>query len=98
MSFDLHEKLRAYQRNGVKEYIVWRIDDGAIDWFVLRGDRYEALPSGGIFQSTVFPGLWLDSQALIAGDLPKVAQALDQGLAQPEHAAFVQLLNQRKKA
>ena len=43
-SYDLHEKLHAYRRNGVREYIVWRVWDEAIDWLVLRGGRYEPLP------------------------------------------------------
>jgi Uma2 family endonuclease len=28
---DLNDKMRAYSRNGVREYIVWRTEDGAID-------------------------------------------------------------------
>src|SRR5690606_16531043 len=31
-SYDLHDKLNAYRRNGVKEYLVWRIADREIDW------------------------------------------------------------------
>jgi Uma2 family endonuclease len=97
VSYDLHVKLEAYRRNGVKEYVVWRVEDRGIDWFVLRGGHFEALPAGGVFHSTVFPGLWLDSQALIAGDLARVAQVLDQGVAQPEHSAYVQTLQQRRQ-
>ncbi|MEA5489904.1 Uma2 family endonuclease [Pseudanabaena sp. CCNP1317] len=36
VSYDLHAKKRAYERNGVKEYIVWRTLDQQIDWFVLE--------------------------------------------------------------
>jgi hypothetical protein len=97
VSYDLHVKLRAYQRNRVKEYMVWRVEDAAIDWFVLRGDHFEPLPGGGVFKSTVLPGLWLDTQAMIARDLVRVFQVLDEGLALPEHAAFVQQLQQRRK-
>jgi Uma2 family endonuclease len=70
VSYDLHDKLRAYQRNGVLEYIVWRVWDRAIDWFVLREGRYEplALNSAGHYQSEAFPGLWLDPAALARGD------------------------------
>jgi len=94
ISYDLHEKLRAYQRNGVKEYVVWRVEDRVIDWFVLRADHFELLPVSTVYHSEVFPGLWLDHQALIAGDLAKVFQVLQQGLDDPEHAAFVQRLQQ----
>jgi hypothetical protein len=96
VSYDLHVKFRAYQRNGVKEYVVWRVEDAAIDWFVRRGEKFEPLPLGEIYKSEVFPGLWLDANALIAGDLTKVFQVLDQGLATPEHAAFVQQLQQQR--
>ena len=44
-SYDLHEKLQAYQRNGVREYVVWRTQDQAIDWFFLRGDKFKLLPA-----------------------------------------------------
>jgi Uma2 family endonuclease len=98
VSYDLHAKLRAYQRNRVKEYMVWRVEDAAIDWFILRGDRFEPLPVDGVFKSIVLPGLWLDTQAMIAKDLIRVFQVLDEGMAQPEHAAFVQQLQQRRKA
>jgi Uma2 family endonuclease len=90
-SYDLHDKLRAYQRNGVREYIVWRVRQAAIDWFVLREGRFEKLlPDGsGCLKSETFPGLWLDPAALIAGDAGRVLVVLQQGLASAEHAAFV---------
>ena len=46
VSYDLHDKLNVYRRNGVREYVVWRVHDQAIDWFVLREGRYERLPLG----------------------------------------------------
>jgi Uma2 family endonuclease len=94
VSYDLHDKLRAYQRNGVLEYVVWRVEDRAIDWFVLRDDRYTPLPlsSAGYYQSEVFPGLWLDPAAMIRGDLAHAMTVLQQGLASPEHADFVRRL------
>ncbi len=90
-SYDLHDKREAYRRNGIREYLVWRVEDHAIDWFVLRGGRYERLEPGddGIYRSEVFPGLWLDWQALLAGNTQKVFSVLRQGLNSPEHAKFV---------
>jgi hypothetical protein len=89
-SYDLHEKLNAYRRNGVREYVVWRVWDAAIDWFVLRGGRFEPQqPRDGIYRSEVLPGLWLASDAVLQGDLARVLAVLQQGLASPEHAAFV---------
>ena len=90
-SYDLHDKLRAYQRNGVREYLVWRVWDAAIDWFALREGRFERLPltDAVYFHSEVFPGLWLDPAAMIRGDFAQVMAVLQEGLASPEHAAFV---------
>jgi Uma2 family endonuclease len=86
----LGQRLEAYRRNGVREYLVWRADDAAIDWFVLRNGQYDRLPpAGGVYRSEAFPALWLDPAALVAGDLPAMNRVLQEGLASPEHAAFV---------
>jgi len=91
VSYDLHDKLNAYRRNGVCEYLVWRVDDGEIDWFVLRGSRYERLVAGedGIVRSEVLPGLWLDVAAALRGDRLALARGLDAGLSSDAHGAFV---------
>jgi Putative restriction endonuclease len=91
---DLNVKLPIYQRNGVREYIIWRVPDREIDWFALRGTEYQRLTPGadGVYRSEVLPGLWLDAAALIRGDLPTVSRVAQQGLASPEHAAFIQRL------
>ena len=93
-SYDLHDKLNAYRRNRVLEYIVWRVWDRAIDWFVLEAGRYQAAKpnDAGLYQSKTFPGLWLDPAALLRGDLARVIQVVQQGLATPEHAEFVKKL------
>src|SRR5262245_58051735 len=94
-SYDLHTKLEVYRRNGVREYIVWRVLDGEVDWFVLRQGRYERLARGpgGVLRSEVFPGLWVDATALVGGNLAGVLAVVQQGAASPEHAAFVAQLN-----
>jgi Putative restriction endonuclease len=91
VSFDLHTKLNVYRRNGVREYVVWRVHDKKIDWFVLRAGDFEPLTpdEAGIFRSEVFPGLWLDAAALVRGDMLRVLAVVQQGLASPEHAAYV---------
>lgn len=78
-SYDLHDKLRAYRRNGVREYIVWRTLDGAIDWFRLREGEYVRVEpdSSGVIGSEAFPGLRLDVARLLAGDLAGVLAALE---------------------
>jgi Uma2 family endonuclease len=99
-SYDLNDKLRAYRRHGVREYVIWRVLNGEIDWFLLREDRYQPLePSAdGILRSTVFPGLWLDPAALIRGDLNAVFALLQQGVNSPEHAEFVVELDRARIA
>ncbi len=96
-SYDLHDKKRAYRRNGVREYVVWRTQERALDWFVLRAGRYELLAPDpeGLLRSEAFPGLWLDVEALLGGDLAAVLGALGRGLASDEHAAFAARLRTR---
>lgn len=94
VSYDLHAKLNAYRRNGVREYLVWRVLDAAIDWFALWEDAFElqAPDAEGLHRSVTFPGLWLDPAALLRGNLAGVLEVLRRGLASPEHEAFVERL------
>jgi Uma2 family endonuclease len=94
-SFDLHTKFNVYRRRGVKEYIVWRVLDKAIDWFVLSGQTYQPLApdADGFMKSRVFPGLWLDAAAMLRGDLASVLAALQSGIASPEHGEFAKRLS-----
>jgi hypothetical protein len=73
---------------------VWRVLDGAVDWFVLREGAYERLApdAAGVTRSDVFPGLWLDAEALIRGDRAAVVRTLQEGLASEEHASLVSRL------
>jgi len=95
VSYDLHAKLHVYRRNGVREYLVWRVLEQAIDWFVLRAGQYERLSmdANRLLRSEVFPGLWLDPAALVRGDLRTVLAMVQQGLGSPEHTTFVARLN-----
>ena len=90
-SRDLGMKYEAFEADGVPEYLVWRTDVGEVEWFVLRRKKYAPLKqhADGTRRSESFPGLWLDTAALLAGDMPKVHAVLQQGIASPEHAAFV---------
>jgi Uma2 family endonuclease len=69
-SYDLHDKLEAYRRAGVQEYVAWRVLDKAIDWFCLRNGRYVRLEPDerGVITSEIFPGLRLNVAAMLAGD------------------------------
>lgn len=91
VSYDLHQKLGAYRRNGVQEYLVHRVDDGEVDWFELQEGVYvRKAPNGdGLLPSRVFPGLWLDVAALLAGDLRALRAGVERGIANSPHAALV---------
>ncbi|HXE52171.1 MAG TPA: Uma2 family endonuclease [Tepidisphaeraceae bacterium] len=99
-SIDLNEKFRVYLRNGVRDYLVWRVHDDEIDWFVLQGSQYIRLDAGpdGILRSMTFPGLWLDGPAMLRRDLSAVLHVLQQGLASPEHTQFAATLAGRGQA
>jgi len=97
-SRDLREKLHVYRRNGVREYLVWRVPEGRLDWFELvRGAyRARAADAGGVVRSVVFPGLWLDAGAILRDDLAAVLRTLHAGVADPSHAAFLSGLRDRR--
>ncbi|QSF48357.1 MULTISPECIES: Uma2 family endonuclease [unclassified Thermosynechococcus] len=90
-AYDLHDKLRVYRRNGVQEYLVWCTYDRQIHWFSLEAGEYQPLVADteGMIRSRQFPGLWLAPEALLTHDLGTVLQVLQQGIATPEHQAFV---------
>lgn len=90
-SIDLHAKRRDYEAAGVREYLVIALRQQRVFWFVARAGRFEDLAPGpdGVLRSAVFPGLWLDPSALLARDFARVGTVLRQGIASPEHAAFV---------
>lgn len=95
VSYDLYDKLTAYRRNGVREYVVWRVRDAEVDWFMLRDGRFVASQSDdvGIYRSECFPGLWLDAAALIQGELAKVLDVAQSGIDSPAHNEFVSRLS-----
>lgn len=97
-SIDLHAKRRDYERAGVLEYMVVVVRQLLIRWFVWQAGSYQdmAADTDGIFRSRAFPGLWLHADALLRLDGAQVMAVLQQGLAAPEHAAFVQQLRARR--
>lgn len=91
VSYDLHQKLHVYRRSGVQEYLVWRAEDDAVDWFALHAGRYERLTAdpAGVLRSEFFSGLWLDAAALLRRDPAALRQAVATGTVTAAHAAFV---------
>jgi Uma2 family endonuclease len=94
-AYDLYDKKRAYRRNGVREYLVWRVYDREVDWFSLEAGEYIKLEpdNDGIMRSQVFPGLWLATSQLLSGKMNEVLAVLQQGLNSVEHNQFSQRLS-----
>jgi Uma2 family endonuclease len=93
-AYDLHDKRRAYARNGVQEYVALQVYEQRVDWFVLREGVYATLTpdAQGLLCSEVFPGLWLDPAAFWRGDLAALLAVLQRGLATPDHTGFADRL------
>jgi Uma2 family endonuclease len=88
---DLHEKFDLYQEAGVREYLVLLVPEQEVRWHRLINGVFQvvAADADGVMRSAVFPGLWLDAAALLAGDMAKVFTVLTKGLNTPEHGEFV---------
>ena len=88
---DLGPKLDDYERAGVREYVVRALEPDEVLWHVLLEGRLVAVTTDadGLHRSHVFPGLWLDPQALLVDDTRRLRAVIDQGMATAEHAAFV---------
>jgi Uma2 family endonuclease len=101
-AIDLHSKKRDYEAAGVREYIVVLVETRSAVWFTRNDTEFVELePSGdGVLQSRIFPGLWLNPAGLFAETAQQLTATANQGLASPEHAAFVAKLekaaNKRK--
>lgn len=95
-SYDLNDKLNAYRRNGVREYMVWQIYENQVDWFILQEGRYVPLVADeqSIIRSQVFPGLWLSVNGLRQRNRTEILAVLQEGLQTAEHQAFVERLSQ----
>jgi len=93
-SIDLNDKLTAYRRNGVQEYLVLLTHEREVRWFSWRTGEAEEIQADeqGVLHSLVLPGLQLHPASFWQGDLAGVLAVLQRGLATPEHAAFVQRL------
>ncbi len=96
-SIDANAKKDSYLDSGMREYVLWRTRSGKIDWWKLENGEFTEIEPGedGILRSEVFPGLWLDPAAMVEENGARVMEVLQQGLASPEHTAFVKTLAKR---
>jgi hypothetical protein len=69
-SIDLHRKRDDYERHGVLEYIVFVLRQHRVVWYRRQGDAFveQTLAADGILRVGVFPGLWLDVNAILDYD------------------------------
>jgi Uma2 family endonuclease len=95
-SLDLNKKKKDYLEAGVQEYLVLDLVDHEIHWFHFPSKRKLKADRAGVWKSRVFPGLWIDAPALLARDSAKLIATVQQGIASPEHDAFVRRLAQRR--
>jgi hypothetical protein len=80
-SYDFTEKRDVYEAAGVGEYLVFETIEGRIAWWRSETGRFaEILPEDGIYKSVLFPGLWLDAEALRSANPLKLIQTLQQGI------------------
>jgi Uma2 family endonuclease len=99
-SYDLHVKLDLYQAAGIPEYLAILPFEQEVRWHVLVNGQYQLQPPDPdrLLRSRIFPGLWLDGRALLAGNMQQVLARLQEGLHSPEHERFVAELASRKTA
>ena len=95
---DTVSNLLARARDGDQDALE-RLFEAEIRWHVLVDGRYQLLTpdADGLWRSRIFPGLWLDGNALLAGNLQQVLTRLHEGLRSPEHERFLTELRGRRQ-
>jgi Uma2 family endonuclease len=98
-SMDAGAKLKLYERSGVQEYLIVRPKSKQIAWRELAEHKYRDLSASvdGIFRSNVFPGLWLNPDALWKRDLNALSATVCNGITSSGHTSFVRQLTKQKR-
>ena len=96
-SQDLFEKKDAYYRAGVKEYLVWEVEELTLTLFRRgkKGFSPSSADSDSLIRSAIFPGLWINAEALITGQVDRALDDIDSGLRDSGHTEFKTLLQKR---
>jgi hypothetical protein len=99
VSYDLNQKKKSYLEHGVLEYLAVLTRNREVLLFARRGTTYVSLESDrrGVLRSEVFPGLWIDTRALLSGDGARVKRTAARGLHSKEHQTFVRELRTRMR-
>ncbi|HEY7422658.1 MAG TPA: Uma2 family endonuclease [Gemmataceae bacterium] len=93
----MYAKRDDYQRTGVVEYLVVCVEEQEVHWFHFPSDEMIRPNRQGISRSRIFPGLWLDTTALLRLESARLMEVLQQGLASREHTAFVKRLQTARR-
>jgi Uma2 family endonuclease len=88
-AIDLHLKKERYAQAGVLEYVVVCLRPKKVRWFHLQARKELAPTSAGVFHSRMFPGLWIDGDALLRLDYDGMMRTLELGLRSTEHKKFL---------
>lgn len=96
-AIDLNQKREDYEQAGVKEYLVLSLEERQLHWFDFAENRLIRPNRQGVSRSVVLPGLWIDNEALVARDRPRVIELAQKGLASRAHAAFVKRLRAARR-
>lgn len=98
-SYDRGPKLKTYRDHGVREYVMWSVEEDMIEWNILRDGAFQLLGADedDVLRSEVFPGLWLERDAILRGDMQSVLATLQLGIGSDEHQQFVADLAARKE-
>jgi len=87
-AIDFHAKKSDYAIHGVLEYLVVSLRDGVVKLFDLQEGKEIPCAADGLLRSRVFPGLWIDVDALLARDFSRFTAALEKGMSTAEYREF----------
>jgi Uma2 family endonuclease len=96
-AIDLHQKREDYRKAGIIEYIVLCLEEQELHWFHFPSRGRIKPDRQGTWRSKVFPGLWLDGQALLQRNSSRILEVVQHGLASRAHAAFVKRLQTARR-
>lgn len=91
-AIDMNQKREDYERAGLLEYLVLCIEEQELRWFHFPSGGEITPNRQGISRSLVFPGLWIDVQALMEQKKTRLREVVEQGMTSRAHAAFVRRL------
>jgi Uma2 family endonuclease len=96
LALDMGSKYDDYRRYGVQEYLVLDLHDRQLRWFDLKADQELKADADGVIRARQFPGLWLNSAAILGGDFPAMRAALEAGMASAQYKEFAKRLTAAK--